>query len=206
MQRPNSDDTYSLAHNLKLILRVQRKELLLGDLLKGIGGEGGSGAILFVLTLPVLLPLPPGASMIFALPLLLVAPQVMFGRRTVWLPQWLSRRTIKRTDLVKIIGRVLPALKRAETFVRPRLSFFTGRSGEIIAGALCTLLAIVLILPLPFANLAPALAIGAVSVGLARKDGLLLLGGYGLAVLAVGVIVLGLGGVGLGLARLRALL
>jgi hypothetical protein len=144
--------------------------------------------------------------MVLALPLLLVAPQIVIGRREIWLPKWLSRRTIKRLPLIKLIKRVLPPLERVEKIVRPRLRFLTGRIGASIVGVACTIIALVLVLPIPFANLVPALALGAFSIGLARKDGLFVLAGYGLIAVAAGVIVLGAHGLALGLSHLQQLL
>jgi len=175
-------------------------------MLDRIESADGPGPVLFVLTLPVLLPLPPGVSMVLALPLLLVAPQIVFGRREVWLPKALMRRMIKRPALVKLIRRVLPPLERVEKVVRPRLRFLTGRFGASIVGIACTLIALVLVLPIPFANLVPALAMGAFSIGLTRKDGLFVLAGYGLIAVAVGMIALGIHGITLGVNQLGHLL
>lgn len=174
-------------------------------MLDRVEAEDGPGPVLLVLTLPVLLPLPPGFSMVLALPLLLVAPQIIIGRREVWLPKFLSRRKIKRPALVKVIHRVLPPLERVEKLVRPRLGFLTTGVGASMVGVACTLIAVVLVLPIPFANLVPSLAMGAFSIGLTRKDGLFVLGGYGLIVLAAVVVGLGVHGFTLGLNHLRAL-
>jgi hypothetical protein len=162
--------------------------------------------VLFVLTLPVLLPLPPGVSMVLALPLLMVALQIVAGRPTLWLPEALARRSMERGALVKALGRILPLLARMEAVVRPRLRFLTGRIGVRVVGVACTLVAVILILPIPFANLVPALALGLFSLGLTRKDGLLVLAGYALLALTVAIIVLGLHGLVLGVNHLRAML
>jgi hypothetical protein len=184
---------------------MRKAELSLGEMLDRIESDDGPGPVLLVLTLPILLPLPPGVSMVLALPLLLVAPQIVIGRREVWLPRWLSHRTVKREPLIKLIKRVLPPLERVEKVVRPRLRFLTGRIGASVVGVACTILALVLVLPIPFANLVPALALGAFSIGLTRKDGLFVLAGYGLIAVAAGVIVLGAHGLALGLNHLRQL-
>jgi hypothetical protein len=188
----------SLASSLEPFLRMRKAELSLGEMLDHIEGHDGPGPLLFILTLPVLLPLPPGFSMVLALPLLLVAPQIVIGRRDIWLPKMLERRTIKREPLIKLIERILPPLKRVEKVVRPRLGFLTGRIGAAVVGVACTVIAVVLVLPIPFANLVPALALSAFSIGLTRRDGLLVLAGYGLIAVAVGVVVLGVHGFALG--------
>jgi hypothetical protein len=196
----------TLAARLQPLLRSRKPRLALGEMVAGIEGDGGLGPVLFVLTLPVLLPMPPGVSMVLALPLLAVAPQIVAGRRCLWLPKWLERRTIKRPELVKLLRRVLPHLKRAEKLVRPRLGFLTGRIGTCVVGLACTLIALVLILPIPFANLVPALALAAFSLGLTRKDGLFVLAGYGLLALAAAVIALGVHGIAFGLGYLRSVI
>jgi hypothetical protein len=176
---------------------MRKAELSFGEMVDRIESADGPGPVLLVL------PLPPGVSMVLALPLLLVAPQIVIGRREIWLPKWLSRRTIKRAPLIKLIKRVLPPLDRAEKIVRPRLCFLTGRIGASIVGVACTIIALVLVLPIPFANLVPALALGAFSIGLTRKDGVFVLAGYGLIAVAAGVIVLGAHWLALGLGYLR---
>jgi hypothetical protein len=178
----------------------------LGEMVSRIEGDGGLGPVLFILTLPVLLPLPPGVSMVFALPLLFVAPQIVMGRRCLWLPNFLSKQTVKRHELVKLLRRVLPMLERVETVVRPRLGFLTGRTGACLVGIACTVTALVLVLPIPFANLVPAVALSVFSLGLTRKDGLLVLSGYALLGVAAAVIVFGAHGVVLGVGLLRRLL
>jgi hypothetical protein len=206
MPRQPSRSSNSLADSLKPFLRTRKAELTLGEMPERVEGEDGVGPVLLVLTLPVLLPLPPGFSMVLALPLLVVAPQIMAGRRKIWLPKFLARRKIKRAALVKLVRRLLPMIERAEKIVRPRLGFLTTGVGASLVGVACTLIAIVLVLPIPFANLVPSLALGAFSIGLTRKDGLFVLGGYGLIALAAVVVALGVHGFALGFDQLRTLI
>jgi hypothetical protein len=58
----------SLAASLKPFLRLRKAELTLGEMLERVESDDGPGPVLFILTLPVLLPLPPGFSMVLALP------------------------------------------------------------------------------------------------------------------------------------------
>ena len=196
----------SLAASLKSLLRGRKARVSLKEVVDRVEGHGNLAPVLFVLTLPVLLPLPPGVSMLMAVPLVLISAQILVGRRTLWLPDFLARQSVERLALVKLVRRVLPLLVRAEAVVRPRLSFLTGRVGARVVGAACTLVALVLVLPIPFANLVPALALGVLSLGLTRKDGLMVLAGYALMALAVAVIGLGAHGVALGVSYLRGLL
>ncbi len=188
------------------MVKVGGSTLTLGDIVGRIERDDGPGPVLFLLTLPVLLPLPPGVSMIMALPLLIVSPQVMIGRSRVWIPKWLAKRKIKRSDLAKSLEKIRPVLEKLEALVHPRLQGLAGHIGEYMVGAMCTFAAFVLVLPLPFANFLPSLAICVFAIGLTRKDGGLILVGYGLVVLAIAVILLGLYGARLGLGRLFALI
>src|SRR5579864_4777267 len=86
----------SLVASLKPLLRVRKETLSVGELMERLEEGDGPGPVLFALTLPVMLPLPPGVSMLLALPLLMVAPQLVLGRRRLWMPKALSQRTIKR--------------------------------------------------------------------------------------------------------------
>ncbi len=194
----------SMAATLKKLLRGQRKDRLkLGDLMDEIEADDGPGPVLFVLTLPILLPMPPGVSMLLALPLLIVAPQIIVGRRELWIPQTLAKRTMEREKLAKLVRRILPPLTRVERLVRPRLQLLTGRVGASLVGVAATVIAVVLVLPLPAANLVPSLALTLFALGLSRRDGLFVLAGYGLMALAAAVIWLAIAGFRFGFSQLK---
>ncbi|CAN7504309.1 exopolysaccharide biosynthesis protein [Phenylobacterium sp. LjRoot164] len=194
--------TQSLAVALRRLLDSRGERVALGEILAGVEEEGGAGPVLLLLVLPILVPLPPGFSMVLSLPLLFVAPQIVLGRRRLWLPRGLRRQSVKHADLAKVIHRLLPLIERMETFVRPRLTFLASGLGVRAVGVACTLIALVLVLPIPFANLAPAAALGVFALGVSRRDGLVVLVGYGLLALAVLVIALGVHGAALGLRHL----
>lgn len=205
MPDPAVRPVQSLVASLRPLLSSRKARLTLGEIVARVEGEGGLGPVLFVLTLPVLLPLPPGVSMVLALPLLIVSGQIITGRRLLWLPKALARRPVKRPALVKLLRRVLPLLERLEKMSRPRLEFLTGSIGTRVVGAACFLVALVLVLPIPFANLFPALALGVFSLALTRRDGLMVLAGLGLLALAVAVIAVGVHGFSRGFQHLRGL-
>lgn len=180
-----------------------RDQLKVGDLMGEIEKDEGAGPVLFLLTLPILLPTPPGVSMLLALPLLFVAPQIVVGRRALWIPAALARRKIRREDVAKVVQRVAPRLKQLERLVRPRLQVLTGRIGASLVGVAATALAVVLVLPVPAANLAPAVALTLFSLGLSRRDGLFVLAGYGVMALAALVIWLAVTGFRFGFGHLE---
>ena len=71
-----------------------------------------------------------------------------------------------------------PVLQRAERGLRPRLSLLLHPANERIVGAACLLLAIILLLPIPFGNIPPAWAIAAFALGILERDGLATLVGW----------------------------
>lgn len=195
-----------MAERLKPLMEQGPDRIRLDRMVECIDGEEGLGPILFVLTLPVLLPLPPGVSMVAALPVLVVAPQILRGRQTLWLPHWLARRTVDHAKLIKLLQRIFPWLQRVEALVRPRFAFLTGRVGEMLAGLACTLIGVLLVLPIPFANFLPSWSLCAFSLGLTRKDGVGIIVGYGLLLLSLAVIALAVFGLDLGFNRIRSLI
>ena len=203
-RQPMEQHTQSLATALRRLLEGGGERLALGEILAGVEAEGGLGPSLLLMVLPVLVPLPPGFSMVLSLPLLFMAPQIVLGRRRLWLPQGLRRQSVKRADLAKVVNWLLPLVERMEKLVRPRLTFLASGPGVRAVGVACTLIALVLVLPIPFANLAPAAALGVFALGLSRRDGLVVLIGYGLLALAFLVIALGVHGAAMGIRHLMS--
>jgi hypothetical protein len=159
------------------------------DLMKKFGGRA-IGALLFVFGLACTLPLPPGATTIFGIPLLLLAPQLVIGAGVPWLPEGVKRRTLSTADLRSALPKVIPWLQKVEAISRPRLVVLFNPIGERLIGLVCTALAFVLILPIPLGNILPALAVSVLAFSLIQRDGLIALLGHALAVTSASVLVL----------------
>jgi hypothetical protein len=190
---------------LQEVAEAGNGRITIGQLADSFGGRA-LGALLLVFGLACTLPLPPGATTVFGLPLVFLGPQLLFGARGVWMPDRLRRRGVDATDLRRGLPRVLPWLRRAENVSRPRLHFLFSDLGQRAIGLVCTLLALVLILPIPFGNLLPGAAVSVMALSLLQRDGALLLLGYGLTLASAGVLVLAAGLIGRGAGGLLALL
>jgi hypothetical protein len=151
------------------------------------------GAMLLVSGLLNCLPLPPGSSTILSLPILLLAPQIAWGSDVPWLPRKLVEHPLKRDDLRGLFRRLTPIVRRMELVTRPRLKVLFGPAGERLIGVVCTLLAMVLVLPIPLGNLAPGATVAVLALALLQRDGLLALLGYLMAAVSVGLLVLSAG-------------
>jgi hypothetical protein len=111
----------------------------------------------------------------------------MLGRLP-WLPPVIANRSMSRDDFAQTISRATPLLARAEKLLRPRLSFFVKDRAQNVIGAVCLLLAVVLMLPIPFGNMLPAVAISLISLGVLERDGAWVLGGFAVAAASIFVV------------------
>jgi hypothetical protein len=183
------------------LLDGSRETITLDEVI-GLFGRRAMGALLFVFAVPNLLPLPPGSSSILGAPLVLISPQLAVGVRGPWLPKAWRRRELKTADLKPAVLRFLPWLQKVERVSKPRLLVLFGPIGDRFIGVVCTLLALVLILPIPLGNLMPAFTIGALALALFQRDGVIALVGYASAAASIGLLVISFGTVVLAVQRL----
>ncbi|SFJ48249.1 exopolysaccharide biosynthesis protein [Caulobacter sp. UNC279MFTsu5.1] len=182
-----------------------RPVLTVGQMLEQFDSRA-FGAMLLVFGLLNCLPLPPGSSTILSLPILLLAPQIAWGSDIPWLPRKLVEHPLKRDDLRGLFRRLTPIVRRMELVTRPRLRILFGPVGERLIGVVCTLLALVLVLPIPLGNLAPGATVAVLALALLQRDGLLALLGYLMAATSVGLLVLSAGVVAAAVDRLLHLI
>lgn len=156
-----------------------RERISIGDLLAALG-DRALGALLFIFAFPNILPTPPGTSAVLGAPLIFLAAQLTLGRKP-WLPALITRRSMARADFQGLMLRMGPWLERAEKLLRPRVSALALPPMEYLIGLVCLLLAAVLVLPIPFGNMLPALAISLMALGVLERDGVWVLAGLGMA-------------------------
>ena len=136
------------------------------------------------------------------IPVMIVALQLIAGRPSVWLPKALGERSIERASFSRIVYHSLPWVERIERLARPR--YWPGATASVdrAIGIACLLMALLLFLPIPFANAVPALAIIALGLALSERDGLWLVGGIVASIFAVLFVSAILGGGAFALARI----
>jgi hypothetical protein len=127
---------------------------------------------------------------VLGLPLVFLSPQVALGMRHPWIPKFMARRTVDRTQLRTAFDKILPRLAKVEKLLKPRIGVMFGEVGDRLIGVVCLLLSLILILPIWGGNMLPATAVACLALGLATRDGLMALIGYGLAAIGAAVIVL----------------
>lgn len=146
-------------------------------------GDRAFAALLVLFSCVNLIPItPPGTTLIFGIPPLVIAVQMLLGFKKLWLPDFILKRPISAERFQGLMGQVTPRLQKMERYIRPRFWPFSPMIGERIVGLLCALLSILVILPIPGANWLPAFAMVLMGLSLTERDGLLLMTG-----LAIGV-------------------
>ena len=132
--------------------------------------------MLFIFAAINCLPLPPGTSAFFALPILIVSAQMVFGRASPWFPARIDRRGVTKAGAAtadRERWRWLEA--RVERIFKPRLASLTGPTATRVIGALCFLLALIAAIPMPLFHMAPAAAIVLFGLALIYRDGALVI-------------------------------
>jgi len=165
---------------------TQRERVSIADLLASMDSRA-MGALLLIFALPNVLPSLPGTSGILGLPLIYLTSQMMLGR-TPWLPKFIATRSLARRDFAALIDRMEPWLAWSERFLRPRLSLLVHERAERLIGLVALVLSVILMLPIPFGNMLPALAISLFALGLMENDGVWVIGGAAATVVAISVV------------------
>lgn len=167
-----------------------RARIAISDMLETMRSRA-FGALLLIFAFPNILPSPPGLAGVLGLPLMFLSAQMMLGMRP-WLPQVIARRSMPRETFAAMVTRITPWLTRAERLLKARLKALAWPVSQRVIGGICLILSVALALPIPFANLAPALAICLIGLGVLERDGLWIILGV-LAATGALIYVAGLG-------------
>ncbi|HYN39978.1 MAG TPA: exopolysaccharide biosynthesis protein [Rhodospirillales bacterium] len=166
-------------------LALSARAASLEDVLAGLSA-GGFGLVLAALATPNLLP-SPGVpiGLILGIPLLLLAAQFTCGADRPTIPGWLGRHR-----------RAGPLIGRALRWLAPRVRWWERRVGHrplrwphavrrVVGGGWVMLMAVLIILPIPFGNSLPALSSVLLGSGLFMNDRSTVLAGFGAGIAAI---------------------
>jgi hypothetical protein len=145
------------------------------------------GGLLFIFAAINVLPLPPGTSVFFAIPLLIVSGQMVLGRASPWFPARIDRRGVRKSEIERLIGKFEWVEARIERVLKPRLAILTGPAATRLIGLVCFLLALLAAVPIPLFHIAPAAAIVLFGLALIYRDGALVIAAAAAAVLSLAV-------------------
>jgi hypothetical protein len=168
----------------QIVAEVGSDRLSFSDLATQLHARAWGGLLLIFAAINVL-PLPPGTSAFFALPIMIVAAQMVFGRATPWFPARINKRGVKKQELERLIGKIAWLEVRIERIFKPRLASLTGPTATRIIGLICFLLALVAAIPVPLFHVAPAIAILMFGLSLIYRDGALVIAAAVASILAI---------------------
>lgn len=159
-------------------------------------GDRSFAALLVLFAAFNLLPLPPGASAVLGIPLIVVAAQLMYGSKRAWLPRFIAEKSLSADHFRAIMDKVVPRLIHLERYIRPRYWPFWRRRGDRVIGVMAFGLSIVVTMPIPLGNWLPALATALLGLALTERDGILFVIGGIVGAVSIAIIIFVIGAAG----------
>ncbi len=180
---------YSFSNKLDHWIRGKGRKTF-GDL-ENLFGEKSFAVAFLLLMITAALPLPTGGiTHIFEIITMLLALELVFGRKKIWTPKFWQRRDLGSRLKTKALPKLVSFIRWFEVRSRKRLPLVLNNALFLrLVGGLVFLFALASISALPFTGLdtLPALAIVLISMSLILEDMLLLV--VALAVGTSGIII-----------------
>ncbi len=145
-------------------------------------GTAAPGSLLLLLAVPCMLPIP-GTGTVLGLGLLALSWALWHGRTDALLPRRVAQLQLSRGSAQRLLKALARVYLLAGRLTRARLSWVLSQQALRACAVLVAAMAVVLILPIPFGNLLPAVALVLIGLGLLARDGLAALLGAALATL-----------------------
>ena len=169
-RKPHEPSTSELLEDLAQAF--PNEQVTVGELLDYLEGRA-LGFVMLLLALPMCIPNVPGISTVFGLLLLAPALQLTFGGQKLWLPHAMRTMAFPREGLKRAVEGAIPTLRRIERLIRPRWSWLTEKPVTYALGVQTFVMAVVLLLPIPFGNWPPGITVAITALALLQRDGLL---------------------------------
>jgi hypothetical protein len=145
-----------------------------GELLQKLDGRG-IGILLLIFSLPICIPNIPGISTLFGLLLITPSIQMISGNKSVWMPAFIRNGSFSGAGLRKALHVCASLMRKVEFLARPRLRFLARWPVTSVAGIQVLIMALVLLLPMPGANVIPGVSVALTGLALLQRDGLMML-------------------------------
>lgn len=176
---------------LQLIVLQNTNAVITVNEIKNSLHERGFGVLLAIAALPLCLPVPvpPGYTTFFSIPLFIFSIQMMWGMQAPWIPKWLADKEIKKDNLEKLVSKAMPWLRKIESYLHPRLTYISVHAWERIIGIFAFIFSISIALPIPLTNFPPGWGILIMSLGLLSKDGLTIIVGMIVGTIGIGITI-----------------
>jgi len=147
-------------------------------------GPEAHGTLLLFLAMPCLLPVP-GVGTVLGMGMAALAVAMWQGRCATCLPQRVAELELPRHWAQRVLGLLASAYAMAGRHARPRLSHLAIAGRRSAIALVVGLMALLVVMPIPFGNVLPALALMLVGLGLVFRDGVAVVLGLAAAGLAL---------------------
>ena len=129
----------------------------------------------------------PVGSTVPALILAIMAVQLIAGRAEPVFPHFIMTRRLPTKQLLWLCDRAIHVLKYLEKAVHPRWPMTFEMAKRAVGVIVLLLTAVLLLMPVPLSNVAPAAVISLISLAYVEEDGLLLSVALLAAIVLVGI-------------------
>ncbi|MCG6305470.1 exopolysaccharide biosynthesis protein, partial [Vibrio vulnificus] len=146
-------------------------------------GDRTFGMLLMLIALFNVLPL---VSIIGGILIATLGLQMILGRRKAWLPSVILDRELPNDKVQAILRTFEPKVRKLEQYIYPRIQYMEAPVVDQVNGCIILLLGLLISLPFPFTNIAPAFVVMIMGLGLMERDGLLQIGSFLLGMLSIG--------------------
>jgi hypothetical protein len=174
----------------ELLQQAPAKDFTIGWLLSKLHRRSFGVVVLF---LGLLASTPVGSS-VPGLILVVMAVQMIGGRREPAFPRLITARSLPTDYLRRIGSRAVPVLQYFEKVVHPRWPTLFEGGKRFVGFAVLSLTAVLLLTPVPLSNVVPAVLIALIALAYIEEDGMLLCLAYLAAVILIGVEVMAVWG------------
>lgn len=171
-------------HNLEQLLEhiadlaKDEQQVSMAQVVESVG-DRSFGPLLLIMGLTLFSPLSgvPGMAIFAGLFVLLIALQMLVGRKHFWLPNFILNRSVAQSKLTKALDWLKPTARRVDRMIKPRLNFMLHPSSTYLIAGLCVMVgaALPFLELVPFSSSIVGLALAILGLALVARDGLLVL-------------------------------
>lgn len=179
-----SDTAPVLSERITTLMRqlidktADSQTVTVGRILQAFGLRSFALLILVLSLLNVVIFMVPLISVLFGLPMVVLAVQMVLGFRTPFLPPVIRHRAIPAEPLHKGLEKGIYWVEKINRVIKPRLTFLSEPALVRIHAFLALMLAVMVALPIPVVNVPPALGLIALSLGILERDGYFIILAY----------------------------
>ncbi|TAH13498.1 MAG: hypothetical protein EAZ11_01255 [Curvibacter sp.] len=165
---------------------LQDEPLRLQQLFR-LHGKAGPGALLVVLAVPCLLPLP-GTGSLMSLGLVALAWMIWRHFPRLVMPRRVGRFQLSAPMARRALHSLAWLYEQSARLMRARLRWWVQPGHRVWLAPLVAAMAAIIFMPIPFGNIVPASVLLLIGLGLVFEDGLALLAGAAMGVVLVMVL------------------